>query len=139
MSHRTWHVLYANLKSNDVAAWWQYKLVKPRRTVLAVASTNPARTRHTLEPLLPKRVCVSRSPYSRHAVEATRSRLESSAARRRFQIYRVEVDELWRSGQPVLRAHTLRMTPQLRAWLRALPAGLVRIVPDLRRVGRNTG
>jgi hypothetical protein len=138
MSHRVWHPLYANLKSNDVVAWWQFKLVRPRRTVLAVASTNPARTRHTLGPLLPQRVCVSRSHYSRHAVEATRSRLESASAWKRFRIW-VESNEISLSGQPVLRAHTLRMTPQLRAWLRTMPAGLVRVIPDLRRVGRNSG
>lgn len=100
-------------------------------TVLAVASTHPARTRRILGLQLPARLCVMRSRYGNRVIRKTRARLEASMTH--YGIYEVGAAMSGR-GQPVLESRTLRMTPRLRAWLRTMPPGLVQIVPDLRRV-----
>lgn len=128
--------MYAKLHQGDVTAWHYFRYVGRSTFVVAASSTNPARTRHDLEPLLPGRVCVFRSRFSKPVVDRWRKQLEADMGRLRINTAGGPA-LLSRLGQPVLEARTLLVTPTLRAWLRRTPPGLIRVIPDLRRVGRN--
>src|SRR5690242_15832998 len=73
---------------------------------------------------------------TRHAgrvVEKTRTRLE--AAMPRARIYEVGTATSQR-GRAVVFVRVTFFTPQLRALLRTMPRGIVRVLPELHRIGR---
>jgi hypothetical protein len=65
-------------------------------------------------------------------VAATRARLE--AAMPQDGIYEVGTATSKR-GRPIVFVRVMLVTPQLRALLRTMPPGLVRVLPNLRRIG----
>ena len=66
------------------------------------------------------------------AFAATRMQLEAAAPR--DGIYEVS-PAISRRGRPLVAIRVMLVTPQLRALLRTMPAGLVRVLPSLRRIG----
>lgn len=114
-----------------------------RGSVLTVASSNPARTRHVLAKYWPRQLCVVRARYSRallvhegkKMVELMRQ--PGSAAAATFG---------WPSGgggttvndrgQPMTNLDVLLVTPQLRAYLAKQPPGLVLVQASLNPLPR---
>lgn len=108
--------------------------------VLVVASSHPARTRALLGPDWPKQICVVRSTYSRPFVNRVRERVlgllqpMSQAARYGWVTgaggYGVNAH-----GETTISLQAMIETPQLRAFLRRLPRGIVTVESEFQPVG----
>lgn len=111
--------------------------------ILTVASSNPARTRAVLGRYWPRQLCVVKAGYPRALVTREGKKMialmkqPSSAAAATFG---------WPSGgggttvsglgQPMTNLEVLLVTPQLRAYLRKQPPGLVQVQAALNPLGR---
>jgi hypothetical protein len=105
--------------------------------VLVVASSHPPRTRALLGPAWPRQLCVVRAHYSRPFVNRVRQKLlglmrpMSQAARYGWVTgaggYGVDA-----GGQTTISLQVLLETPELRAFLRRLPRGLVSVESTFR-------
>lgn len=105
--------------------------------VLVVASSRPARTRALLGPSWPDQLCVVRSTYSRPFVNEVRARVlglmqpVSRAARYGWVTgaggYGVNAH-----GETTISLDVMIETPQLRAFLRRLPRGIVSVETEFR-------
>lgn len=107
-------------------------------SVLTVASSNPARTRAVLSPYWRRQLCVIKARYSRATLIGVGKRLVRLMTSPRSASYG------WingaggscgsNSGQPKTCVEVLLETPELRALVQQLPAGLVGVEPVLRPV-----
>jgi len=111
-------------------------------SILTVASSDPARTRAVLGRYWPRQLCVVRARYSRALLNAEAAKMvallkpPTSPAAAAYG---------WPSGgggttvndrgQPMTTLEVLLITPELRAYLRRQPPGLVRVQATLRPFG----
>jgi hypothetical protein len=136
-SSSLWQAVHAYRPQSDLTA--RYFFRSHGTTVAAVASTHPARTRRALEPLLPGRLCIVRSQYGNRTIDKVRTRLAAGppGIREGFELSPAVFGP--GRAQPVIQLSIAWfVTPQLRAFLRTMPRGLIQLFPSLRRVGQRT-
>jgi hypothetical protein len=109
-------------------------------SVLTVASSHPARTRAVLGPYWPRQLCVVGAHYSRALLSHEGTRMVNILKFHAGPTYG------WPTGgggtttsgmgQPMTSLDVLLVTPQLRAYLRTQPPGLVLVTASLNPLGR---
>jgi hypothetical protein len=109
-----------------------------RGPVVTIASTNPARTRTILSQPFRGRLCVVRSRYRAAVVKSVKASLTALLRRSSSPSGRYEMTSVGSSvseqGQPRILVEALVETSGLRRVVASKPAGLVEVVPWLRRV-----
>jgi len=101
-------------------------------SILVLASSDPTRTRTLLGPAWPKQLCVVRARYSRPFVNRVRARVlglmrPMSQAARYGWVTGAGGYGVNGSGQTTISLQVLLATPELHAFLRRLPRGIVSV------------
>jgi hypothetical protein len=107
-----------------------------RQAVLVVAAEQPQQAEAALRPRYGARLCVVPSRWTRRQIDDVAGRLRAEMSRWLIYIFGESTAE---DGQAVVTVELTRVLPDLVAWARAIPAGLMSIHPWLTPQARPNG